>query len=97
MSLEKLEEKLSSLSEETKSLYNKIDEKHRITINGKVSLELVDISNFKVLARGKNIQLHFPARLDQEAGKAFCHILLRQKAVHLRCRCPGDGFPRLEG
>ena len=57
MSLEKLEEKLSSLSEETKSLYNKIDEKYRITINGKGSLELVDISNFKVLARGeKKIQ-----------------------------------------
>ena len=53
MSLEKLEEKLSSLSEETKSLYNKIDEKYRITINGKGSLELVNISNFKVLARGK--------------------------------------------
>ena len=53
MSLKKLEEKLSSLSEETKSLYNKIDEKYRITINGKGSLELVDISNFKVLARGK--------------------------------------------
>ena len=53
MSLEKLEGKLSSLSEETKSLYNKIDEKYRITINGKGSLELVDISNFKVLARGK--------------------------------------------
>ena len=53
MSLEKLEEKLSSLSEETKSLYNKIDENYRITINGKGSLELVDISNFKVLARGK--------------------------------------------
>ena len=57
MSLEKLEEKLSNLSEETKSLYNKIDEKYRITINGKGSLELVDISNFKVLARGeKNIR-----------------------------------------
>ena len=53
MSLEKLEEKLSSLSEETKSLYNKIDERYRITINGKGSLELVDISNFKVLARGE--------------------------------------------
>ncbi len=53
MSLEKLEEKLSSLSEETKSLYNKIDEKYLITINGKGSLELVNISNFKVLARGK--------------------------------------------
>lgn len=53
MSLEKLEKKLSSLSEETKSLYNKIDEKYRITINGKGSLELVDISNFKVLARGE--------------------------------------------
>ena len=57
MSLEKLEEKLSSLSEETKSLYNKIDEKYRITINGKGTIELVDISNFKVLARGeKKIQ-----------------------------------------
>ena len=53
MSLEKLEKKLNSLSEETKSLYNKIDEKYRITINGKGSLELVDISNFKVLARGE--------------------------------------------
>ena len=53
MSLEKLEEKLSSLSEETRSLYNKIDERYRITINGKGSLELVDISNFKVLARGE--------------------------------------------
>ena len=57
MSLEKLEEKLSSLSEETKSLYNKIDEKYRITINGKGVIELVDISNFKALARGeKKIQ-----------------------------------------
>lgn len=57
MSLEKLEEKLSNLSEETKSLYNKIDEKYRIAINGNGSLELVDISNFKVLARGeKKIQ-----------------------------------------
>jgi hypothetical protein len=53
MSLEKLQEKLSSLSEETKSLYNKIDEKYRITINGKGAVELVDISNFKVLARGE--------------------------------------------
>lgn len=53
MSLEKLQEKLSNLSEETKSLYNKIDERYRITINGKGSLELVDISNFKVLARGE--------------------------------------------
>ena len=57
MSLEKLQVKLSNLNEETKSLYNKIDEKYRITINGKGSLELVDISNFKVLARGeKKIQ-----------------------------------------
>ena len=57
MSLEKLEEKLSNLSEETKSLYNKIDERYRITINGKGTIELVDISNFKVLARGeKKIQ-----------------------------------------
>lgn len=57
MSLEKLEEKLSGLSEETKSLYNKIDEKYRITINGKDAIELVDISNFKILARGeKKIQ-----------------------------------------
>ena len=57
MSLEKLQEKLSNLSEETKSLYNKIDERFRITINGKGAIELVDISNFKVLARGeKKIQ-----------------------------------------
>lgn len=57
MSLEKLQEKISSLSEETKSLYNKIDERYRITINGKGAIELVDISNFKVLARGeKKIQ-----------------------------------------
>lgn len=57
MSLEKLQEKLSSFSEETKSLYNKIDEKYRITINGIGAIELVDISNFKVLARGeKKIQ-----------------------------------------
>ena len=53
MSLEKIQEKLSSLSEETKSLYNKIDERYRITINGKGVIELVDISNFKVLARGE--------------------------------------------
>ena len=53
MSLEKLEEKLSNLSEETKSLYNKIDERYRITINGKGVIELIDISNFKVLARGE--------------------------------------------
>lgn len=53
MSLEKLQEKLSSLSDETKSLYNKIDGKYRITINGKGTIELVDISNFKVLARGE--------------------------------------------
>ena len=53
MSLEKLQEKLSSFSEETKSLYNKIDEKYRITINGIGAIELVDISNFKVLARGE--------------------------------------------
>lgn len=65
MSLEKLEEKLSSLSEETKSLYNKIDEKYRIAINGKGSLELVDISNFKVLARGeKKIQEAMKKLLD---------------------------------
>ena len=50
MSLEKLEEKLSSLSEETRVLYNKIDERYRITINGKGAIELVDISNFEVLA-----------------------------------------------
>lgn len=57
MSLEKLKEKLNNLSKETKSLYNKIDEKYRITINGKGAIELVDISNFKVLARGeKKIQ-----------------------------------------
>ena len=57
MSLEKLQAKLSALSEETKSLYNKIDERYRITINGKGTIELVNISNFKVLARGeKKIQ-----------------------------------------
>ena len=57
MSLEKLQEKLNGLSEEIRALYNKIDERYRITINGKGSLELVDISNFKVLARGeKKIQ-----------------------------------------
>ena len=57
MSLEQLKEKLNNLSKETKSLYNKIDEKYRITINGKGAIELVDISNFKVLARGeKQIQ-----------------------------------------
>lgn len=57
MSLEKLKEKLNNLSKETKSLYNKIDEKYRITINGKGAIELVDIGNFKVLARGeKKIQ-----------------------------------------
>ena len=57
MSLDKLKEKLNNLSKETKSLYNKIDEKYRITINGKGAIELVDISNFKVLARGeKKIQ-----------------------------------------
>ena len=53
MSLKKLEEKLSSFSEETRALYNKIDERYRITINGKGTIELVDISNFKVLARGE--------------------------------------------
>lgn len=57
MSLEELQEKLSPLSGETKSLYNKIDEKYRITINGKGAIELVYISNFMVLARGeKKIQ-----------------------------------------
>lgn len=76
MSLEKLEEKLSSLSEETKSLYNKIDEKDRITINDEVSLELFDISNFKVLARGESKQSHFPAGLDQEASQARCNLFL---------------------
>ena len=65
MSLEKLQEQLSSLSEETKSLYNKIDEKYRITINGKGTIELVDISNFKVLARGeKKIQEEMKKLLD---------------------------------
>lgn len=57
MSLEQLKEKLNNLSKETKSLYNKIDEKYRITINGKGAIELVEISDFKVLARGeKKIQ-----------------------------------------
>ena len=65
MSLEKLQEKLNNLSEETKSLYNKIDERYRIAINGKGSLELVDISNFKVLARGeKKIQEEMKKLLD---------------------------------
>ena len=65
MSLEKLEEKFSNLSEETKSLYNKIDEKYRIAINGKGSLELVNISNFKVLARGeKKIREEMKKLLD---------------------------------
>lgn len=53
MSLEKLQEQLSIFSEETKFLYNKIDERYRITINRKDAIELVDISNFKVLARGE--------------------------------------------
>lgn len=53
MSLEKLQEKLSILSEETKSLYNKIDERYQIAINGNGDIELVDISNFNVLARGE--------------------------------------------
>ena len=53
MSLKKLEEKLSSFSEETRALYNKIDERYRITINGKGTIELVDISNFKVLVEAK--------------------------------------------
>ena len=57
MSGEKLQEKRNNLNEKTKSLYNKIDEKYRITINGKGTIELVDISNFKVLAKGeKKIQ-----------------------------------------
>lgn len=65
MSLEKLQEKLSSLSKETRALYNKIDEKYRITINGKGSLELVDISSFKVLARDeKKIQEAMKKLLD---------------------------------
>lgn len=65
MSLEKLQEKLSSLSEETRDLYNKIDEKYRIVINGKGAIELVDISNFKVLARGeKKIQEEMKKLLD---------------------------------
>lgn len=53
MSLEKLQEKLSILSEETKSLYNKIDERYQITINGNGDFELVDISNFNILAIGE--------------------------------------------
>ena len=61
MSLKKLEEKLSSFSEETRALYNKIDERYRITINGKGTIELVDISNFKVLARGEKIFSWFKA------------------------------------
>lgn len=53
MSLDKLQEKLSILSEETKSLYNKIDERYQITINGNGDFELVDISNFNILAIGE--------------------------------------------
>ena len=53
MSLKKLQEKLSNLNEETRSLYNKIGEKYQITINGNGTIELVDISNFNVLARGE--------------------------------------------
>ncbi len=53
MSLEKLQEKLSILSEETKSLYNKIDERYQITINGNGDFELVDIINFNILAIGE--------------------------------------------
>ena len=65
MSLKKLEEKLSSFSEETRALYNKIDERYRITINGKGTIELVDISNFKVLARGeKKIKEEMKKLLD---------------------------------
>lgn len=57
ISLDKLQEKLSNLSEETKSLYNKIDERYRITINDKGAIELVDLNNFKVLVRSeKKIQ-----------------------------------------
>lgn len=56
MSLEKLQEKLSILSEETKSLYNKIDERYQITINGNGDFELVDISNFNILAIGEKMQ-----------------------------------------
>ena len=65
MSLEKLQEKLNNLTEDTKSLYNKIDERYRITINGKGTIELVDISNFKVLARGeKKIKEEMKKLLD---------------------------------
>ena len=53
MSLDKLQEKLSILSEETKSLYNKIDERYQITINGNGDFELVDISNSNILAIGE--------------------------------------------
>ena len=66
MSLGKLQEKLSSLSEETKSLYNKIDEKYRITINGKGVIELVDISKFKFLAWGEKKIREEMKKLEQE-------------------------------
>jgi hypothetical protein len=57
MSLEKLQERLNNLSEKTRVLYNKMDEKYHIVINGKGAIELVDISNFNTLARGeKKIQ-----------------------------------------
>lgn len=63
MSLEKLQEKLNNLSEEKKSLYNKINEKYRITINCKSAIELVDISNFKVLARGEKKKIEAMKKL----------------------------------
>ncbi len=53
MSLEKLREKLNNHSEEIRYLYNKLDDKYCITINGKGAIELVDITNFSVLARGE--------------------------------------------
>lgn len=57
MSLEKLQERLRGLSEETRSLYNKMESKYHIVINGKGVIELVDISNFNTIARGeKKIQ-----------------------------------------
>jgi hypothetical protein len=65
MSLEKLQEKLRGLSDETRTLYNKMKSKYHIVINGVGTIELVDISNFNTLARGeKKIQEAMKKLLD---------------------------------
>lgn len=53
MSLEKLLENLNNLSEEKRIIYNKLDNKYHIAINGNGVIELVDISNFNTIARGE--------------------------------------------